>query len=158
MKNKKGFTLIELIVVIAILGILALFLVPSFMGYARDAKVQVMKANIKTGQNALLTAYASYDVSDSKYTGKENAPTYIGDVKTKVCENMGNVKCILDVENSKEYPYIKFIVGDAKTDKTEPDIIYYYTDASTFCSYVFPDSSKNWPERWSCMVNGVKVE
>lgn len=39
MKNKKGFTLIELIVVIAILGILALFLVPQFMGYANDAKL-----------------------------------------------------------------------------------------------------------------------
>ena len=52
MKTKKGFTLIELIVVIAILGILALFLVPSFMGYARDAKLEVMKANVRTGQSA----------------------------------------------------------------------------------------------------------
>ncbi len=48
MKNKKGFTLIELIVVIAILGILALFLVPQFMGYANDAKMQVAKANTRT--------------------------------------------------------------------------------------------------------------
>lgn len=48
MKNKKGFTLIELIVVIAILGILALFLVPQFMGYANDAKLQVAKANTRT--------------------------------------------------------------------------------------------------------------
>jgi type IV pilus assembly protein PilA len=41
--NKKGFTLIELIVVIAILAILALILVPSITGYiakANDAKNQ----------------------------------------------------------------------------------------------------------------------
>ena len=38
MNNKKGFTLIELIIVIAILAILSLILVPSFMGYAKDAK------------------------------------------------------------------------------------------------------------------------
>lgn len=156
MKNKKGFTLIELIVVIAILGVLALFLVPSFMGYARDAKVQVMKANIKTGQNALLTAYASYDVSDSKYTGKENAPTYIGDVKTKVCENIGNLECVIDKDNAKGFPYIKYQIGEGSSAGS--DIISYYTDANTFCSYVFPSEKGNIPEIWLCMVNGVKVE
>ncbi len=58
LKNKKGFTLIELIVVIAILGILALFLVPQFMGYSQDAKEQVAKANTRSvwsAANAALT-------------------------------------------------------------------------------------------------------
>jgi len=36
--TKKGFTLIELIVVIAIIGVLAGILVPSMMGYIRKAK------------------------------------------------------------------------------------------------------------------------
>ena len=52
MKNRKGFTLIELIVVIAILGILALFLVPSFMGYAKDAKQSVCESNMTSIQRA----------------------------------------------------------------------------------------------------------
>ena len=63
LKNKKGFTLIELIVVIAILGILALFLVPQFMGYSQDAKEQVAKANTRTvwtAANAVLTQ-SEYD-------------------------------------------------------------------------------------------------
>lgn len=38
MLDKIGFTLIELIVVIANLGILMLILVPSFSGYIADAK------------------------------------------------------------------------------------------------------------------------
>lgn len=37
-KNNKGFTLIELIVVIAILGILAAILIPSFAGFQEKAK------------------------------------------------------------------------------------------------------------------------
>ena len=65
MKNKKGFTLIELIVVIAILGILALFLVPQFMGYANDAKMQVAKANTRTVWSAAKAVEISkqYDSS-----------------------------------------------------------------------------------------------
>lgn len=38
MKNKKGFTLIELIVVIAILGILAAIAIPRFAGFTDKAK------------------------------------------------------------------------------------------------------------------------
>ena len=42
--NKKGFTLVELIVVIAIVGVLASILIPTLVGYVEQAK----KANDKT--------------------------------------------------------------------------------------------------------------
>lgn len=63
LKNKKGFTLVELIVVIAILGILALFLVPQFMGYSQDAKDQVAQSNVRTVWEAAKIAEtkAEYD-------------------------------------------------------------------------------------------------
>lgn len=38
LKNRKGFTIIELVVVIAILGILALIAIPSFGGIREKAK------------------------------------------------------------------------------------------------------------------------
>ncbi|GAA6426953.1 type II secretion system protein [Dielma fastidiosa] len=81
MKNKKGFTLIELIVVIAILGILALFLVPQFMGYADDAKRQVAKANLRT----VWSAAKAVEVAQ-QYDTTINADNF----NEKVIEKLGS--------------------------------------------------------------------
>jgi len=43
MKNNKGFTLIEILVVIVILGLLATFLVPKII--SRPDEARVIKAN-----------------------------------------------------------------------------------------------------------------
>lgn len=48
MKNVKGFTLIELIVVMAIIGVLAGILVPVFTSYMEEARLSVANANAKT--------------------------------------------------------------------------------------------------------------
>lgn len=57
--NKKGFTLIELIVVIAILAVLALLLVPQITGYIQASKDSVGKANAKSCYSALAVEMAN---------------------------------------------------------------------------------------------------
>ncbi|MGE4354527.1 MAG: type IV pilin protein [Oscillospiraceae bacterium] len=59
--NKKGFTLIELIVVIAILGILAAIAVPAYSQYKTNAAVAADAATCKTIYDAALMAVASAD-------------------------------------------------------------------------------------------------
>ena len=54
-KSKKGFTLVELIVVLVILAILAAILVPALLGYIDKAR----EKQITTDANACYTALQS---------------------------------------------------------------------------------------------------
>lgn len=58
-KKKKGFTLIELIIVIAIIAILIALAVPKFMSVTKDAKIKTDIANAKTIESAIITAKAT---------------------------------------------------------------------------------------------------
>lgn len=97
MKNKKGFTLIELIVVIAILGILALFLVPQFMGYANDAKMQVAKANTRTVWSA-----ANAELASKQYDSQSDWEAFHDAVGEKLGPSFSTSSVSYDVEIDKD--------------------------------------------------------
>ena len=60
-KGDKGFTLIELIVVIAVLGVLATLIIPRVVGVQDRAKKAADDANEKIIRNALERYYLDHD-------------------------------------------------------------------------------------------------
>lgn len=76
--NQKGFTLIEIIAVLVILGILAAVAVPKYIDMAGEAKKAAAKGQVAEMKSVLNLAYA-------KLTLKNNgtAPTTAADVITE---------------------------------------------------------------------------
>ena len=75
MRNSKvkGFTLVELIVVIAIIAILAAILVPNMLGYIRNSRFTQADANAKNVHTAataaVAQAYADSQIGDGDADG-----------------------------------------------------------------------------------------
>jgi type IV pilus assembly protein PilA len=64
LKNKKGFTLIELMIVVAIIGILAAIAIPNFMSYQCKAR----QTEAKTALGTLRTLQETYYAQEDTYT------------------------------------------------------------------------------------------
>jgi prepilin-type N-terminal cleavage/methylation domain-containing protein len=76
-KSKKGFTLIELVVVIAILGILAAILVPIISGFIETANQATDNANARLVYQACAMWFAANNTANADFTGAQLQP-YLG--------------------------------------------------------------------------------
>ena len=67
-KKTKGFTLIELMIVVAIIGILAAIAIPNFLRYQAKSKQSEAKANL----GAIFTSEVSYKSEKDVYGTRAN--------------------------------------------------------------------------------------
>jgi type IV pilus assembly protein PilA len=80
-KRQKGFTLIELIVVIAILGILAAIVVPRLAGFSDRAKASACETEARTVLTALAAMYAEDPDSVGTDTSTDDLKDLAGTLK-----------------------------------------------------------------------------
>ena len=63
LRGKRGFTLLELLIVISIIAILAATLIPNFIGFDTEARL----ASSKTNLNTLRTRLSLFRAKEGKY-------------------------------------------------------------------------------------------
>ncbi len=96
-KSKKGFTMIELIIVIAVIAILAGIAVPVISSVMRSSKLSVFESDSKTVEMMLSDALMQYEAGD-KHTKYNNAPASLS---TKV-EDIMKANDLNDIEYSQK--------------------------------------------------------
>lgn len=76
LKKKKGFTLVELIVVIAIIGVLAAILVPTMLGYVTSSRITSANSTASSLRSSINSFITSMDSAGAGIKRSTTASTW----------------------------------------------------------------------------------
>lgn len=124
--NKKGFTLIEIIVVLVILAILAAATVPAMIGFVNDARGKAFVAEARVGVVAAQAVVTECLAAGGRLsTGTAGAIVYLGDTTATTVVSTNTFKNMVSDVTGYTSSYMPFsgIKIDAATSRVT-DIVY----------------------------------
>ena len=137
LSKNKGFTLVELIIVLVILAILAAILVPTLIGYIREAKIKRYLPNAQACKDAAQAAFAEqYALNGDAPAGtpvisgaKENSGENNSNNDDQDVSNTEFAKEIIRLAGVNPEPYLFMVAvgsnaGKKGTEAYTPDIAY----------------------------------
>lgn len=119
--NNKGFSLVELIIVIAIMAILAAALAPQLIKYIEKSRISSDKTSASSVKTAFDTAIANDDAYDDALTGSKVTCTDASDLSfdgtdTTLTSEMAKTLSDLKAPKSKKFKgqsyYVSWTVSD----------------------------------------------
>lgn len=118
LKNKKGFSLVELVIVIAIMGVLAAVAISMFNGMIQRSRRQADNTRAQQIQKAIVTYMA--EVGDMELAQMNSGAAKPGvDVIIEWLQGQHEVE-FSDGSKDKVGPYLENIRGEAKADNYNP--------------------------------------
>ena len=134
MKNKKAFTLIELIAVLVILAILALIVTPIVLNIVKRAKESANKRSVDAYGKSIELAVANYLLDKGEF------PTSISDLKIEYSGK--EVICNISLLNEDSSVYLsecKVGSSDVKDKNTSDGWYHYGSTKVTYKAYKIGD-------------------
>ncbi len=111
-KAQQGFTLIELMIVVAIIGILASIAIPAYQDYIAKSQVTAALAEISPGKTQFevsINEDAGFTLTDATTIGLKVTTANCGITATKhATDGSGQIKCILKGAASVLGKYIQW--------------------------------------------------
>lgn len=106
-KSEGGFTLIELVIVIVILGILAAVAIPKYEDMREQARVATLKGQLGSIRSAIAIQYARNALNGSATFPTLDGTIFAdGNVPKEPMNNLNTVKTTAGVNNAGGWQYL----------------------------------------------------
>jgi type IV pilus assembly protein PilA len=129
--NKKGFTIVELVIVIGVIGILSAILIPTFVNLTSQAQDTQIQSNLRNAYSAYIAEAVDGEIEKDVYVGETAGSRQL--VKKIAISNLAEDKVTLKLDD-KYYDFASDGTWGAAANNPTALVVtgtYYATNDAT---------------------------